>query len=101
MDQPLISIVTPTYNRADFIVQAIESVLAQTYPHFELIIVDDGSTDDTKKTIDTFGVVLVIEGVDAEENKKAVTAAQAAIKKITNQMRLLPKALPMRNSADR
>ena len=46
-----------------------------------------------KKTIDTFGVILVIEGVDAEENKKAVTAAQAAIKKISSQMSSLPKAI--------
>lgn len=35
---PLISIITPTYNRADFIAEAVESVLAQTYPHFEFLI---------------------------------------------------------------
>ncbi len=46
-----------------------------------------------EKTIDSFGVVLIIEGPDAEENKQAVTAAQAAIKKITNQMGWLPKAI--------
>lgn len=47
----LVSIITPTYNRRDFIVDAIESVIAQTYSDWELLIVDDGSTDDTKDLI--------------------------------------------------
>ena len=51
MDQnitkPLVSVIITTYNRADMIVMAIESVLSQTYPNWELIIADDASTDDT------------------------------------------------------
>jgi glycosyltransferase involved in cell wall biosynthesis len=43
----LISIVMPTYNRGDLIGQTIESIQKQTYPYWELIIVDDGSTDNT------------------------------------------------------
>lgn len=54
MTHPLVSIITPTYNRVDYIIQAIESVLAQTYPYFEMIIVDDGSTDNTKSVIEPF-----------------------------------------------
>jgi len=52
--QPLISVITPTYNRADFVVEAVESVLAQTYPHFELLIVDDGSTDNTREVLEPY-----------------------------------------------
>jgi len=49
MKNPLVSIITPTYNRADFLVETIESVLSQNYSNFEYIVLDDGSKD---KTID-------------------------------------------------
>ena len=48
------SIILPTYNRAEMIQNAINSVLKQTYKDWELIIVDDGSTDKTKDVIDKF-----------------------------------------------
>lgn len=48
------SIIIPTYNRAFFIPRAIESVLSQSYSNFELIIVDDGSTDNTDDVVKQF-----------------------------------------------
>lgn len=47
----LISIIIPTYNRAHLIGETLDSILAQTYPNWECIIVDDGSIDETKKVI--------------------------------------------------
>lgn len=50
----LFSIIIPTYNRADFLPKTIESVISQTYQKFELIIINDGSTDHTNSVVKTF-----------------------------------------------
>ena len=54
MLNPKVSIVIPTYNRADFLPKAIQSALNQTYRDWEMIIVDDGSTDNTEELVYPF-----------------------------------------------
>ena len=51
MENPYFSVIIPTYNRSAFCVEAIDSILNQTFTEFEVIVCDDGSTDDTKKQV--------------------------------------------------
>ncbi|NEV93946.1 glycosyltransferase family 2 protein [Psychroflexus sp. YR1-1] len=53
-DNPLVSIIIPTYNRAHLIEETLDSVLAQTYRNWECIIVDDGSSDNTDDVVGTY-----------------------------------------------
>lgn len=54
MRTPLVSVLMPAFNAEQHIAKAIESVLEQTYPHFELLILNDGSTDQTQRVIEQF-----------------------------------------------
>lgn len=69
----LISVIIPTFNRSSVLVRAVHSVLNQTYKNFELIIVDDGSTDDTEKILAPFADVRYIKtknaGVSSARNR--------------------------------
>ena len=53
-DYALVSIITPSYNSADFITDTIEAILKQTYPHWELLITDDCSTDNSVEIIEEY-----------------------------------------------
>ena len=52
---PQVSVIIPTYNRAAWVKEAAASVLAQTYQDYELLVVDDGSTDATLETLVSLG----------------------------------------------
>ena len=52
--RPLVSIITPTYNSEKFIRETIDSILAQSYKNWELILIDDSSTDDTLRIIKSY-----------------------------------------------
>jgi glycosyltransferase involved in cell wall biosynthesis len=55
MSAPLVSVIIPTYNRAILLSEAVNSVLLQTYQNIEIIVIDDGSTDNTTEVMATFG----------------------------------------------
>ncbi len=48
---PLVSVIIPAYNRASTVQKAVESVLAQSYDHLEVLLIDDGSTDETAAVV--------------------------------------------------
>lgn len=54
MSQELVSVIMPTFNTGKFVSQSIDSVLKQTYTHLELLITDDGSTDDTRQILEEY-----------------------------------------------
>ena len=67
MKQEPVSIVLKTYNRANIIGKAIESVLAQTYTDFELLIIDDGSKDRTEQIVASYNDCLLYTSDAADE----------------------------------
>jgi len=67
-----VSVIIPTYNYAAYIGKAVDSVLAQTYPDIEILVVDDGSTDNTKDVLQKYGDKLVY----IQQNNQGAAAAR-------------------------
>jgi len=66
---PLVSIITPTYNQAEYLEQAIESVLNQDYPNIEYLVINDGSTDNTESVLRKYdGRIKWITQPNSREN---------------------------------
>jgi glycosyltransferase involved in cell wall biosynthesis len=78
-EESLVSVITPTYNRAHLLGKAINSILAQSYSNWELIIIDDCSTDNTEEVINEFDDER-IKYVALEENKGNAGARNEGIK---------------------
>ena len=81
MKNDFITVVIPTYNRVTFLKDAIDSVLAQTFLDFELIVVDDGSTDNTPKLLSSYGdkirvITQANQGPSAARNR-GIEAAES------------------------
>jgi glycosyltransferase involved in cell wall biosynthesis len=80
MDNELISVIIPTYNRVQLLKRAVASVIDQSYRNIELIIVDDGSTDDTSSFVrsvnrDIHYIAIPHSGVSAARNRGIEAAA--------------------------
>jgi glycosyltransferase involved in cell wall biosynthesis len=80
---PKISVVLPTYNQAAFLPLALEAIACQTCRDFELIVVDDGSTDDTPRILDDFGKRTPFERI-TQENLGLPRALNAGFARATS-----------------
>lgn len=78
-DFGLVSIITPTYNCGSFIAETIRCVLAQTYTNWEMIIIDDCSTDDTKSIVNSFNDSRIIYHC-LKHNSGAAVARNTALR---------------------
>lgn len=76
MDE-LVSIIIPTYNRGYIIEECIDNILRQTYPKFEIILIDDGSKDDTEKKVKAYNDARI--SYIYQENKGACAARNAGV----------------------
>jgi GT2 family glycosyltransferase len=74
---PTVSVIIPTYNRAYLVSQAIESVLAQTYTSYEIIVINDGSPDNTKEVLDKYADKITALH---QENQGVAAARNAGLK---------------------
>src|SRR5260370_40369290 len=80
---PLVSVIIPTYNRAALVCQTIDNVFQQTYRNFEIILVDDGSTDETQARLRQYGdrirVITQTNAGAAVARNRGIAAAHGEI----------------------
>ncbi len=98
MSFPLLTVITPTYNRADYLVEVIESVLSQNYPNLEYIVLDDGSKDNTKEILEKYTGRLIWDshpnmGETLTVNKGFTMARGEIVGVVNSDDPLLPGAL--------
>ena len=95
---PLVSVIIPTYNRGWIVKEAIDSVLEQDFHDYELIVVDDGSVDNTPKILKTYGEKIKVlrqsnQGVSAARNSGIASASGRLISFLDSDDLWLPRKL--------
>jgi hypothetical protein len=93
---PLVSVVIPCYNSERYLGETIESVLAQTHARVEIIVVDDGSTDETPRIAQSYPVQYVYQtnrGISAARNTGVVHSRGKYVQFLDHDDRLLPMAI--------
>jgi glycosyltransferase involved in cell wall biosynthesis len=98
MSPTRVSVVIPTYNQEPYLREAIDSVLAQDYPHVEIIVVDDGSTDGTKRVLESYGSRILWwsrenRGQSATLNEAWARASGDVLGYLSSDDRLAPSAV--------
>jgi glycosyltransferase involved in cell wall biosynthesis len=98
MANPRVSVIIPTYNRAGCLAQAVESVLSQHFRDYELIVVDDGSTDETPRLLSGYDHAIRVlrqenRGVSAARNAGLVAARGGLIAFLDSDDIWLPEKL--------
>ncbi|MCH7592725.1 MAG: glycosyltransferase family 2 protein [Planctomycetes bacterium] len=71
MTRPLVTVVLPTFNREALLPRALDSVIAQTYDNWEIVVVDDGSTDGTAEVLDRYAALVSEESTVKNEERRA------------------------------
>jgi glycosyltransferase involved in cell wall biosynthesis len=100
---PVVSVIIPTYNRWPMVAEAVESVLKQAYSFFELIVVDDGSTDSTTERLKKYGSIVRVlsqqrSGVAAARNYGVSSARGRYIAFLDSDDFWLPQKLGIQTS---
>jgi GT2 family glycosyltransferase len=93
---PLVSVVIPCYNSARYLAETIESALLQTYSRTEIIVVDDGSTDETASIARSYGVHYIYQanrGISAARNTGIQHSRGKYVLFLDHDDRLLPRAV--------
>src|SRR5690349_17003226 len=95
---PAVSIIIPTFNRSSRLINAIESALRQTYTDFEIMVVDDGSTDDTRERLKPYvGRIRYVyqqnRGASAAKNKGIALATGKWVSILDDDDEWLPTKL--------
>jgi glycosyltransferase involved in cell wall biosynthesis len=105
MDRPAVSVVIPTFNRANYIREAIQSVLDQTFKDFEIIVVDDGSTDGTQQAVASFHDARIRylrerhRGIGASMNAGIAASTGAYVARLDSDDTWLPNMLAIETAA--